>query len=63
MEINANKTKITNCEGHFYNSISLHGEIIESVVTFKYLGSSLDGNGSTKETVSRIVQMTASLTK
>ena len=36
MEINTNKTQImTNCEGHFNNSISLHGEIIESVYTFK----------------------------
>ena len=46
MEINTNKTTImTNCEGHFNNSISLHGEIIESVDTFKYLGSILDDNG------------------
>ena len=36
MEINTNKKKIMkNCEGHFNNSISLHGEIIESVDTFK----------------------------
>ena len=34
MEINTNKTKIMkNCEGHFNNSIYLHGEIIESVDT------------------------------
>ena len=47
MEINTNKTKImTNCEGHFNNSISLHGEIIEPVDTFKYLGSIIDYNGS-----------------
>ena len=60
MEINTYKTKImTKCEGHFNNSISLHGEIIESVDTFKYLGSILDANGSTKE----IVQTIASLTK
>ena len=64
MEINTNKTKIiTNCEGHFNNSISLHGEIIEPVDTFKYLGSILDDNGSTKEILSRIAQTTASLTK
>ena len=64
MEINTNKTTImTNCEGHFNNSISLHGEIIESVDTFKYLGSILDDNGSTKEILSRIAQTTASLTK
>ena len=55
MEINTNKTKImTNCEGHFNNSISLHGKIIESVDNFKYLGSILDDNGSTKEILSRI---------
>ena len=36
MEINTNKTTIMiNCEGYFNNSISLHGEIIESVETFK----------------------------
>ena len=64
MEINTNKTKITiNCEGHFNNSIFLHNEVIESVDTFKYSGSILDDNGSTKEILSRIVQMTASLTK
>ena len=64
MEINTNKTQImTNCEGHFNNSISLHGELIESVDTFKYLGSILDDNGSTKEILSRIAQTTASLTK
>ena len=63
MEINTNKTKIMkNCEGHFNNSISLHGEVIESVDTFKYLGSILDDNGLTKEILSRISQMTASLT-
>ena len=64
MEINTNKTTImTNYEVHFNNSISLHGEIIESVDTFKYLGSILDDNGSTKEILSRIAQTTASLTK
>ena len=64
MEINTFKTKIkTKCEGHFNNSISLHGEIIESVDTFKYLGYILDANGSTKEILSGIVQTTASLTK
>ena len=64
MEINTNKTKImTNCERHVNNSISLHGEIIESVVTFKYLGSILNDNGSTKEILSIIAQTTASLTK
>ena len=61
MEINTNK--MTNCEGHFNNSISLHGEVIESVNTFKYLGSILDDNESTKEIPSRIAQTTASLTK
>ena len=57
MEINTNKTEImTNCEGHFNNSISLHGEIIESVDTFKYLGFILDDNGSTKEILTRITK-------
>ena len=64
MEINTNKKKImTNCEGHFKNSISLHCKIIKSVDTFKYLGSILDDNGSTKEILSIIAQTTASLTK
>ena len=64
MEINTNKTKIMkNCEGHFNNNISLHGEIIESVDTFKYLGSILYDNGSTKEILSRIAQTTTSLTQ
>ena len=64
MEINTNKTTImTNCEGHFNNSISLHGEILESVDTFKYVDSILDDNGSTKEILLRIAQTTASLTK
>ena len=64
MEISTNKTRsMTHCEGHFNNSISLHGEIIESVDTFKYLGSILDDNGSTKEILSRIAQTIASLTK
>ena len=63
MEINTNKTKImANCEGHFNNSISLHDEISDSVDTFKYLGSILDDNGSTKEILSIIAQATASLT-
>ena len=61
MEINTSKTTImTNCEGHFNNSISLHGEIIEPVDTFKYLCSILDDNGSTKEI---LFKTTASLTK
>ena len=65
MEINTNKINImTNYEGHFNYSISLHGEIIESVDTFKYLGSILDDNGSTKEmNLSIIAQTTSSLTK
>ena len=64
MEINTNKTKImTNCEGHFNNSISLHGEVIVTVDNFKYLDSILDDKGSTKEILSSIAQMTASLTK
>ena len=61
MEINTSRTTImTNCEGHFNNNISLHGEIIESVDTFIYLGSILDYNGSTKEIllILRIAQTT-----
>ena len=50
MAINTNKTKIMkNCEGHFNNSSSLHGEVIESVDTFKYLGSILNDNGSKRK--------------
>ena len=64
MEINTNKTKImTHCEGYFNNSISLHGEIIESVDTFKFLGTILDDNDTKEEILSRIAHTTASLTK
>ena len=64
MEINKNKTKIMkNCEGYFNNSIYLHGELIETVDTFKYVGSILDDKGSTNVILSRNSKTTASFTK
>ena len=64
MEFNTNKTQImTNCVWHFNNSIYLHGELIETVDTFKYVGSILDDKGSTKKILSRNAQTNASFIK
>ena len=61
--IQTRQKSMTNCEGHFYYSIYLHGELIETVDTFKYLGSILDDKGSTKKILSRNAQTTASFIK
>ena len=56
MEINPSKTKLMLNDENFQPNIDIHGEIIETVKSFKYLGSIINENGSRKEILSRAAQ-------
>ena len=59
MEINADKTKImTNNPEGFNTNISVDGQVLETVGSFKYLGAIVSDEGSRKEILSRIAQAT-----
>ena len=59
MEISAEKTKLTNNA----SGINLNGQKLETVTSFKYLGSVITDEGSKPEILSRIAQTTAALTR
>ena len=59
MEISAEKTKLTNNA----SGINLNGQKLETVTSFKYLGSVITDEGSKPEILSRIAQATAALTR
>ena len=48
MEINPSKTKLMLNDDNCQPNIDIHGEIIETVKSFKYLGSIINENGSRK---------------
>ena len=52
MEINPSKTKLMLNDDNCQPNIDIHGEIIETVKSFKYLGSIINENGSRKEILS-----------
>ena len=64
MEISAEKTKLmTNNTSGINKEIKVNGQKLETVTSFKYLGSVITDEGSKPEILSRIAQTTASLTK
>ena len=64
MEISAEKTKLmTNNTSGFNTEIKVNGQKLQTVTSFKYLGSVMTVEGSKPEILSRIAQTTAALTK
>ena len=64
MEIGAEKTKVTtnNISG-INTEIKVNGQKLETVTSFKYLGSVITDEGSKPEILSRTAQTTAALTR
>ena len=64
MGISAEKTKlITNNTGGINTEIEVNGQKLETVTSFKYLGSVINDEDSMPEILSRIAQTTAALTR
>ena len=64
MEISAEKTKLmTNNTSGINTEIKVHGQKLETVTSFKYLGSVITDEGSKPEILSKIAQTTAALTR
>ena len=63
MEISAEKTNLmTNNTSGINTEIKVNGQKLETVTSFKYLGSVITDEGSKPETLSSIAQATAALT-
>ena len=64
MEISAEKTKLmTNNTSGINTEIKINGQKLETVTSFKYLGSVITDEGSKPEILSKIVQTRATLTR
>ena len=64
MEFSAEKTKMmTNNTSGINTEIKVNGQKLETVTSFKYLGSVITDQGSKPEILPRIAQTTAALTK
>ena len=64
MEISAEKTKLmTNNTSGINIEIKINGQKLETVTSFKHLGSVITDEGSKPEILSRIAQTTAVLTR
>ena len=64
MEISAENTKLmTNNTSGINTEIKVNGQKLETVTSFKYLGSVITNDGSKAEILSRIAQTTAALTR
>ena len=64
MEVGPDKTKvITNNPDGFQREIKIKGQRLEEVENFKYLGAIISNEGSKPETLSRIAQTTAALSR
>ena len=64
MEISAEKTELmTNNTSGIDTEIKVNGQKLETVTSFKYLGSVITDKGSKPEILSRIAQTTAALTR
>ena len=64
MEISAEKTKLmTNNTNGINTEIKVNGQRLETVTSFKYLGSVITDEGSKLEILSRIAQTIAALTR
>ena len=64
MEISVKKTKLmTNNTSGINTEIKVNGQKLETVASFKYLGSVITDEGSKLEILSRMAQTTAALTR
>ena len=64
MEISAKRTKLmTNDTSGINTEIKVNGQKFETVTSFKYPGSVITEEGFKPETLSRIAQTTAALTR
>ena len=64
MEVTAEKTKlVTNNTSGINTEIKVNGRKLETVTSFKYLGSAITDERSKPEIHSRIAQTTAALTR
>ncbi len=64
MEISAEKTKLmVNNTSGINTEIKVNEQKLETVTSFKYLGSVITNEGSKPEVLSRIAQTTAALAK
>ena len=64
MEISAEKTKLmTNNTSGINTEIKVNGQKLETVTSFKYMGSVIPDEGSKPELLSRIAQTTVALTR
>ena len=64
MEISAKKTKLmTNNTSGINAEIKVNGQKLETITSFKYLGSVITDEGSKPEILSRMGQTTAALTR
>ena len=64
MEISAKKSKLmTNNTNGINTEIKVNGQRLETVTSFKYLGSVITDEGSKPEILFRIAQTTAALTR
>ena len=64
MEISAEKTKLMKNNTSGVNTgIKVNGQKLETITSFKYLGSVITDEGSNPEVFSRVVQTTAALTR
>ena len=63
MEISAEKTKLmTNNTSGINTEITVNGQKLETVTSFRFLGSVIPNEGSKPDILSRIAQTTAALT-
>ena len=64
MEISVEKTKLmTNNTSGINTEVKINGQKLETVTSFKYLGSVITDEGSKPEILSRVTQTTAALTR
>ena len=64
MKISAEKTKLmTNNTSGINTEIKVNGQMLETVTSFKHLGSVITAEGSKPEILSRIAQATVALTR
>ena len=64
MEVSTEKTKLmTNNTSGINTEIKIYGQKLETVTSFKYLGSVITDKASKGEILSRIAQTTAALTR
>ena len=63
MEISAKKTRLTTNNTSGINTDQINGQKLETVTSFKYLGSVITNEGSKSEILSRTAQATAAITR